>query len=274
MDFPLSHDEFLGTYYERAWKTAEITIADVVKKNGPIHPAIDVESVKAEGALAGLERTFENFDAAHPSGAKVTTLLDRIVWNCVLSELGRATTEAKRAGLISQQPRKKGDDRKYRSLVPGIAQRQNTAGPVEEHRYIEVEGWQERKEELLNLMCRYLKRLPVNDQVILNHWAKDEKTYVERALAELGLEHTSANANWVYVRKNRALKTLAKLMGGQKPDYRDIALPSAGINTNSFVYSDRNALRRHQYAAKMHVTRNINYSETVALLAEKIVMPL
>lgn len=264
----MSHDEFLSTHFERACKIADITISSTLKTNGPIDAAIDIESVKMEGVLAGLERTFENFDARHESKAKVTTLLNTIVHNCVLTELGKATTEARRAGLISPKPKKNKENADH--IIIGAKSCTSISGPVEAHQYIEYEGWQERKETVFKLIGKYMMRLPVNDQVILTHWAEEEKTYVEKSLEELGLEYTPAIANWVYGRKNKALKALRTMMGGQKPEYRDIYLPSAGRNTNRSVYSDRNALRRHQYAAKSLVTRNIDYKDTATKLAEKL----
>ena len=273
----MPHDEFMRTYYEKAWTIAEVTIASIVKKNGPINPAIDIESVKATGTINGLQRTYENFDIGHNSHAKEKTLLATVVRNCVISELEKATTAAIHAGLMKPRASKKKMTREEEDqeleracrIFAGVGQRANPSGPVESHDYQETEGWRERKEEILDRLVRQMKRLPVNDQIILNHWSENEKTYVEKSLAELGMENTPTNANWVYGRKNKALKALAKMMGGEKPDYRDIYLPSAGYNTNIAVYSDRNELRRHQYAAKAMVMRNIAYKKTVSQLNEK-----
>ena len=274
----MPHDEFMKTYFNQAWKIAEVTIASIVKKNGPINPAIDIESVKASGTINGLQRTYENFDSNHESHANEKTLLSTVVRNCVIGELEKATTAAIHAGLMKPRASKrkmtKEEEEKELEkncrILAGVKQRANQNGPIESHVYQETEGWQERKEKVLGILAKYMKRLPVNDQVILTHWAEDERTYVEKSLAEFGMENTPTTANWVYVRKNRALKSLAQMMGGKKPDYRDIYLPSAGRNTNSAVYSDRNELRRHQYAAKAQVTRNINYKRTAQLLDEKI----
>ena len=273
----MPHDEFMKTYYDQAWTIAEVTIASIVKKNGPISPAIDIESVKATGTINGLQRTYENFDTGHESHAKVKTLLSTVVRNCVISELGKATTAAIHAGLMKPRTSKRKMTKEEEEqelertcrILAGVGQRANQSGPVESHVYQETEGWQERKEEVLDRLARQMMRLPVNDQVILAHWCEDEKTYVERSLAELGLENTPATANWVYGRKNKALKSLAQMMGGKKPDYRDIYLPSAGWNTNSSICFDRNVIRRHQYAAKAQVTRSIAYKKTVYLLNEK-----
>ena len=273
----MPHDEFMTNYFDEAWKIAEITIASLVKKNGPINPAIDVESVKATGAINGLQRTYENFDTQHQSGATVKTLLNKVVHNCVIGELEKQTTRAIRDGLMNPRPSKKKKTKEEEEkelekkcrIFAGVEQRHVSNGPKEAHSYQEVEGWAEQKEKVIAKMTKYMKRLPVNDQVILTHWAEDEKTYVEKSLAEIGMENTPQTANWVYGRKNKALKALAQMMGGKKPDYRDIYIPSAGRNTNSAAYSDRNELRRHQYAAKSQVTRNINYKKTVHQLAEK-----
>jgi hypothetical protein len=273
----MSHDVFMTTYYEYACKIADITIASIVKKNGAINPAIDVESIKASGAISGLERTYINFDPQHKSGADVKPFLSTVVRNCVISELEKATTAAIHAGLMKPRASKRQmtkeeeeqDLERTCRIIACTSQRSNIIGPIEGHVYQETEGWQERKEEILNRLAKFMLRLPVYDQVILSLWAEDEKTYVEKSLEELGIEHTPATANWVYGRKNKALKALAKMMGGKKPDYRDIYLPSAGRNTNSAMYTDRNELRRHQYAAKAQVTRNINYKKTALLLDKK-----
>lgn len=274
----MPHDEFMKSFYEQAWKIAEVTIASIVQKNGPINQAIDTESVKATGAINGLERTYENFNAKHESHAKVTTLLSKIVHNCVISELEKATTEAIHAGLMKPRASKKKMTKEEKEeelqkkcrILAGVKQNTNPIGPVESYVYQETYGWQERKEEVLNRLAKQMMRLPVNDQVILAHWLEDESTYVEKSLAELGMENTPTTANWVYGRKKRALNSLAQMMGGKKPDYRDIYLPSAGRNTNSAVYSDRNELRRHQYAAKAQVTKSIDYRRTAMLLEEKL----
>ena len=276
MPVAIPHDEFLGSYYKKAWKFAEITIASVNQTKGPIAGSIDIESVMAEGVLAGLERTYENFNPLHGAGAKIETLLSKVVHNCVLTELDKATRAAKKAGLISSRPKKvkmtKEDEEKelerISRVIPGVGTQGKKGHPFEPHDYMETDGWQERKEKLLAKLAKNMKRLPVNDQIILSFWASDESTYVEKSLEEIGIEKTSATANWVYGRKNKALKALAQMMG-KKPDYRDIYLPSAGRDANNSVYTDRNELRRCQYAAKANVTRKINYKKTAELLNGK-----
>lgn len=271
MPITLSRNEFITAYYKYAWEVADITIASTEKKNGPINAAIDVESVKAEGVMAGLDKTFEKYDPEHSSGARVKTLLSKIVRNSVLSELGKATTDAKRARLIATKPSaKKGEEWKYSCITPGVRQQQSSDGLVEDHRYMESVGWQERKEDLLQLLTRHMKNLPDHDMIILTNWLQDESTYVEASLDELGKEHTPANANWVYQRKNKAIKALKKIMGGTKPDYRDISLESAAINANILVTSNFDVIHPDRESAVQEHSSKYNYNDVVTQLIERL----
>ena len=188
MAIPISHNDFINMYYDEAWRVADIVIASTVQKNGPIHPSIDIESVKAEGVMAALERTFENYDPEHASGAKVKTLLGIIVRNCVLSELGKATTDAIRAGLIARPKKSNKNERHYKSLISGISQRQTSSGPFEVHEYMDYTGWQERKEDVLRKLSKYMKNerdeIEIPSFIEIIREVTDDGRYTNAALAE------------------------------------------------------------------------------------------
>ena len=106
MPIGLSHDDFITVYYAEACSIADKTIGWVVKQQGSIHKSIDVELVKAKGVLDGLEKTYKNYDPEHESGARIKTLLNKVVRNSVLTELGKETTRARRDGRIAPAPKK------------------------------------------------------------------------------------------------------------------------------------------------------------------------
>ena len=278
MSVSMPYNEFLESYYEMALKYAENTIRSVIKTHGHIHSAIDVDSVIAEGVLSGLEKTYEKYSSNHESGAKVTTLLNRIVHNAVLTELEKATTAAIKADLMPPRPTKKKmtEEEKEKELeqicriIAGVDQRASPAKPNESHTYQEAEGWHERKEKELQRIRECMTRLPIHDQVILSHWAEDEKTYIEKSLEELGLENTPKNANWAYGRRKRALMSLSHMMGGKKPEYRDIYFPSAKFQTNIAIHSCQKEPFSIQFKSKDQISGNIDYTKTAQVISEKV----
>ena len=281
MPIPPSLDEFFDTYYEKAWDIADTTIAMTVKQNGPLHITIDEDSVKAAGVEAGLKKTYESSNPEHSSGAKITTLLGTVVRNCVLSELGKATTESKRAHLVQPAPKKKKlskeEEQKYqhrdKGIIPGVRQNQTSDGPFEAHEYMESYGWAERKEDLIHLVTKFLRRLPDHDRIIINFWLDNEKTYVQRSLEELGKEKTPRNANWVYQRKDKAIKALRGFFGGEKPDYRDIPLDLGGSDSNGLAISSQNA-SIHLQSAPLALDTNYDYRKVSTQLIEKLLPSL
>jgi hypothetical protein len=70
------------------------------------------------------------------------------------------------------------------------------------------------------------------------------------------------------LRRKRAFETLRDLMGGKRPNYRDIYIPSgkykdadgmAGKYSSRDAVGDRNFERRRSRAATTYITRNVDY---------------
>ena len=157
MPIALSRNDFITQYYAEACTIADKTIGWVVKQQGSIHKSIDVELVKAKGVLDGLEKTYKNYDPEHESGARIKTLLNKVVRNSVLTELGKETTRARRDGWIAPAPKKRDPEEERRhpergqGFIPGIRLRQSADGPFEAHGYMENIGWRERKDDLCRI---------------------------------------------------------------------------------------------------------------------------
>ena len=244
MPIGLSHDDFFTAYYDEACRIADITIARV-KQNRPIHKSIDVDLIKDEAVLAGLEKTYEKYDPEHESGAKIKTLLNTVVRNGVLTELGKEFTRARRDGWIAPAPKKPKPEEEHdhpelgQGFIPGISLRQSKDGrPSEAHGYMENIGWRERKDNLCRIAQKCLKWLPHDDRIIIKRLMEGESTYVQRSLEDLGMENTHSNANWVYQRKYKALKEMARLIKRERPDYRDILIELDGGDSNKRHISD------------------------------------
>lgn len=259
-------EEFCSKWYDKAMKVADITITKIEKKNGPISASIDLDSVKAVGVTYALEKTYNTYDVDNERHASVETYLSTLVRNCVITELGKETTAVKRAHGVSK-PRRDKYTVKYSSVTPGMPQKGSTGKVFEPHDYVETYGWAGRKEEVLAELTGLLKKLPPMDQVVLANWMEDERTYIAKSIEALGLEDTKRNRDMLSLRRNRALKALKDMMGGKRPDYRDIYIPSGHLRDLDGMESeysgveraDRNFERRRERAARAHITREINY---------------
>ncbi len=267
MIITLTYDEFCNMWFGTAMDVADIVIANVRKKGSSLDPALDIESVKIMGVTYALEKAYNSYDVDHEKHANLKTYLSTLVRNCVLTELGKETTGVNEAHCVSK-PKKDKDTPKYDHIMAGIPQRGSTGRAFEPHDYVEAYGWADRKEEVLKRMMQLLKKLQPVDQVILENWMNDEKTYLERTIKALNLEDTKRNRDMLSLRKKRALETLRALMGGKRPNYRDIYIPSgkyrdadgmAGEYSAKDEAYDRNFERRRYRAATAYITRDVDY---------------
>lgn len=241
----MTYDEFCRKYYPEADKVAEITIANHIKQHGKINRRIDIDLVKDLGISYALEKVFLKYDVDNEKHASVKTFLSTVVRNCVLTELGKENTSIGGGGN-------------------GISP-EDLAKSGKEYRvsdYIKYEERYERKEETLKELMACVKKLSPDDQVIIGYWMEDKRTYVARALAEFGMEDTKSSRNIIYIRQNRALNLLKAMMGGVKPDYRNmyVHIPRGSAPATPEAL---NAQRRRQRAAASYITRNVDYNNLV-----------
>lgn len=228
MTFGISYDEFSNRYFALAMELADITIAQHIKKNGSISRYIDVELVKQVGVSLALESVYNNYDPDREGAASLKTYMGGLVHNAVISELQKAGTAVKRSH--PELVKKKDKERaaiKYKGFLTGVSSMVNQVEKRDPHNYIETSDVYERKEKVLDKMMEYLQQLSPTDQVILKYWMEDDVNYVERTLEHFGIESSTKSHQMIRTRCNRAKERLRKLMGGTKPDYRDVNIPSA-----------------------------------------------
>lgn len=265
MPIALSRNDFITKYYAEACTIADKTIGWVVKQYGPIPKSIDVELVKDNGVLDGLEKTYKNYDPERESGASIKTFLNKVVRNSVLTELGKEKTRARRDGRIAPPPKKPKPEGEHehpelgQGFIPGISLRQSKDGrPSEAHGYMENIGWRERKDDLCRIAHKCLKWLPDHDRIIILWYLEDKSTYVERSLEELGMENTRSNANWVYQRRDKALKAITKFFKKEKPDYRDISIEPY-VDSNRLHISDKDSITLQIQPQRIKASREDHY---------------
>ena len=77
----------------------------------------------------------------------------------------------------------------------------------------------------------------------------------------MGFEVTTKSQGMIRARLKRAQAALAKMMGGAKPDYRDIYIPSGKEAKDAVKIEpvDRNLERRRARAIKREMGTQINY---------------
>ena len=148
-----------------------------------------------------------------------------IVHNSVITELKKASTQVKRnhPELIKKKPNPY-ELPKYSHITPGVVLKGRDNIKRELHGYMEASGIFDRKEEALKLMLRCLTKLSYVEQVIVNCWMSEDINYVRKALEVLGIEETTRSAGMIRRKLDFAKGKLQKLMGGVKPDYRDISI--------------------------------------------------
>ena len=271
MNIELDFKSFCALYYDAAVKTADITIADHIKKNGPISQYIDVDLVKDLGISYALEKVYCKYDVDHESKAKITTFLSKVVHNCVLTELGKESTRAlagKRKDIVD-----------FAKDPVSCFSKKNKKGNAKGFRdYIESGRKFEKKEELIQEMLACVKKLSGVDQIIINCWMLfDKREYTGEAIEQLGWEDTKKTRNVVQVRCNRAIEMLQKMMSGVRADYRDIYVSPIGEKKSEQtselkVHSDvdQNYMRRYQRAAKKSISAKVDFIRLSQVLTSSL----
>ena len=227
MDLQISYDEFVRRYFEIAMQYADIEIAKHVKKHGPLNRYIDADDVKSQAVTNSLNSVYMNYDPENEKGASITTYMRKIVHNDVITELKKASTQVKRNHPeLNRRKVNPYDTPRYSHIMNGVMPRRKDYSKREAHGYMEASGIYGRKEEALNLMMKCLTKLSWEEQVVVNCWLSEDNNYVRKALEILGIEETTRSAGMIRRKLDLAKGKLQKLMGGVKPDYRDMSLDS------------------------------------------------
>jgi hypothetical protein len=113
-----------------------------------------------------------------------------------------------------------------------------------------------------------IKKLNPADQVILDCWMHEKRNYVAASLERLGIENTARSQSMIRQRFDRIKDRLAKMLGGSKPDYRDIYIPRGEAAKDAIKIEpvERNVARRRARAVKKEMSAQIDYKK----IAEKL----
>lgn len=266
MILELDYKSFCDIYYTAAEQVADITIAEHIKKHGPLSPYIDVDLVKDLGVSYGLEKVYNKYDVDHESNAIVKTFLSKVVRNCVLTELGKEST----AVGAKIRPGKSMDSLILSKTIGG--------GHISLESFSEAfrtSGRFEKKEDLIARMLECLKKLNGVDQIILRCWmVYPRREYTDMALEELGWDNNARTRNMVSVRCNRAIEALGEKMDDARSVYREIMSEAQKkaepVSKPTVSIVDYNFTRRRQRAAKKAITSQIDYAGLAKILTSSI----
>ena len=272
MSLEISYSEFCTRYYASAMELANMTIATYIKNNGSINRYIDIDLVKHIGVSFGLEKVYKKYDVDRAGAASLKTYMSVVIHNCVISELKKAWTEVKRnhPELVGVKTK---DDAKRQGPMNKVGSHGNNAVKREAYSYMEASRIHERKEKIIEWMMECVKKLHPTDQVILKFWMDGESNYVERVLHFLNIESNSKSQQMVRTRCRRAKLQLQQLMGGAKPDYRDVYIPTGEFRKDALkeAVGDRNLERRRDRAIKRQMATYIDYRHMSSKLYDKLV---
>ena len=263
MKLDISYNEFCTRYYSVAVQQADVILAKHIKKTGTLHRYMDLDYVKQICVSYALEKVYKNYDVDHEKGASVETYMSGIVHNCLMTELGKEWTSVKRAHPKKVQlKRTKSKDTVDTNVSEGVPTCGTiTSGPSEGSDIVATRVY-ERKEKVIERMMECIKKLQMTDQIILDCWLNERRGYVNKALERLGFEVTVQSQGMIRRRLDLAKDRLAKMMGGTKPDYRDVYIPRGEFRHEAVeeVAVDRNLERRRSRAIKQTLDAQINYT--------------
>ena len=265
----ITYREFCSLYYPGAVVALNKIVKDYIEKHGSINRHIDLELVKQLTLSYSLERVYQKHDVEREGAASVKTFLNTVMYNCFRSELQKQWTDVKRnhPELVKEKDKAE-ESRKYKSIMPGVKGAGNDCMKWDAHVYLGASNEYERKEEFIEKMMVCITRLNPTDQIILDCWMYEKRNYVDRALERLGIEITTKSQGMVRRRLDLAKAKLAKMLGGAKPDYRDVYIPSGAAAKDAIRMepSDRNLARRRARAIRREMGSQINYYN----IAEKL----
>ena len=222
----LTIDQFYDLHYDEAARALNKIVYDYAQAHKGISPYIDIELVKQMTIVSSLEKVYLTYDAEREGAASMRTYLNKVLYNCFRSELMKQWTQVKR-----NHPELVKVKDKVRDSIesPAVISEASVAGEDgikrEAHTYMQAYGVYERKEEVIERLVECIKKLNPTDQIILDCWMNEKRNYVAAALERLGLENTTKSQSMIRQRFDRIKDRLFKMMGGAKPDYRDIYIP-------------------------------------------------
>ncbi|MCQ2148593.1 MAG: sigma-70 family RNA polymerase sigma factor, partial [Bacteroidales bacterium] len=202
MKLTMSFEDFQKKYYLVAISFGELKVKKHIAKNGLFDPSVDVEMAVVEGAFNGLEKAYKSYDVDNVDDQSIKKFLYTVVGNAVIDAI-------RHQGSIAGSTKRNDfeNELKFNAKLGG---------------YAGTSDYHERKEEVIKSMIALVKKLDPTSQVIIDCYIKDDKNYIENSIKALGMEDNKSSRNIVAIRFNRAKKKLAELMGGKKPDYRDM----------------------------------------------------
>lgn len=220
--------DFCKANYDIAKKSADITVLSQIKAHGQFDIHMDLDQVKAVAILNALESAFQTYDPSRDT--KLSTFISLIAHNEVLAELGKEATAVKK---FAANPKKRKVQQPVGSInavqiIPGVKGDGKAVGPYEPFETMLTSGSKKEQQLLLAKVMKKMEQLPQIDQVILKCWMYEEyedkkylveglkphRTYVQRAIDELGLDDSAANA--IAIRCHRAKQKLTALVKGEK----------------------------------------------------------
>ena len=260
----LTLSQFITRYYDDAVRALNKIVYDYAKANKGISPYIDLEMVKHLTIVYSLEKVYLTYDVEREGSASINTYLNKVLYNCFRSELMKQWTQVKR----NHPELVKVKDKVRDSIVsPAVITEARPAGKDgskrDAHTYMEADGINERKEEVIGRLVECIKKLNPADQIILDCWMHEKRNYVAAALERLGLESTTKSQSMIRQRFDRIKDRLFKMMGGAKPDYRDIYIPRGEAARDAIKIEpvERNTARRRSRAVKKEMGSQIDYQK-------------
>lgn len=251
MEGNMTWEEFCNLYYDTAKDYARIALAKQKKLLGELDRHVDEDYVVDETVLSSLEKTYSTYTSSR--GARVTTLLSRIVHNQLIDIL---ETENKRGA-------RKND----------LENIERTLGE-----FLQAEALEIPRVDLVAKLMEAVSRLSPSDQVIIECYLHDRKTFVAEASGILDISE-----NYVSVRKNRILSQLRTLMGTTLAEYNswkaaETVSEPVHASMHSYTLSDvsvsYNRMFREDNIKPAHPANPINPSLSVAWIAEAILQQL
>lgn len=231
-------NEFCKAHLEEAQKYADMTIGGLVKAQGPINRKYDVENVKHLAVLNALEIAFTDFNPKRSRNQKLSSFLSTVVHNEVLSELGKEGTAVDRFGGYKRRKRTSASDGSV-SIMPGVSPSGSDGRIFEPHEYMDIFGSSKGKDIQQRKLLKAYQQLSPMDQTVLHYWMYEEvddrayaevgekptRTYVKRAIDELGLDDSWVNA--ITLRRFKAINKLRAILKGVPVDYEDLYIPGS-----------------------------------------------
>ena len=202
----LSYDQFCRKYIDFANKSADITISGYIDKYGEQDASIDLDLVKDISISKALEKAYMNYDPDNESKASLKTYLNKILRNQIYTEIGKEVTATGVKNTFSL-------DESYNEGGAAFSEDDSSLSGNYDYTCALTGAFNQEdddeKKEHRNLLWSYIKRLSSADQIILQCWMMNPKTYADDALEELGWDKNQRGV--VQKRKERAIDALIRM---------------------------------------------------------------